>query len=199
MEKLFLRGLFFREELHVVDYEYVYVPVFIAEIHTPLGVRLALTDSRDKVVGELFASRVKHVFKRVVLLDMIRDRVHDMRFSETRAAVNKQRVITLARVFGNRFRRRVEIPVRRAYDERIESVFRVEGGVVEFVLSLRYSLALEVVRVSALDVKFNVVNARIRCGKGVSYLVEQPFRHFRGEQFRLCRKHEFSAYYVDRL
>ena len=160
MKKFFLRGLLFGQKLNVVYYKHVNVAVFIPEIHSFLRISLALTDSRDKVARELFARGVKHVFQGVVLLYVVRYGVHYVRFAKPRAAVNKQRVITVRRVFRNGFSRGVKIAVGGADDERVESVFGVDGRGVYLRLNRRDALSREIILVAALDVKFDIGYAR---------------------------------------
>ena len=160
MEKFFLRGLLFRQKLNVVDDKHVDVTVFVSEIHTFLRIGFALTDSRYKVARELFAGCVKNVFKRVVLFYVVCDSVHYVRFSETRSAVNEQRVIAVRRVFGNGFCRSVKVAVGRADHERIECVFGVYGSRVDFRFHRRDAFSRKIIFVASLDVKFDIRNAR---------------------------------------
>ena len=49
MEKLFLGGIFSRDELNVIDEQYIHLTVFLPESCCRLG-----ADSIDQVVSELF-------------------------------------------------------------------------------------------------------------------------------------------------
>ena len=63
-----------------------------------------------------------------MLAHVLRDRLQEMRLAEPGAAVDEERVVRLRRRFGDRERRCVREAVRRADDEGVEGVLRVEAA-----------------------------------------------------------------------
>ena len=127
MEHFHLRAFFFGNELNIVDHKHVRAAVFFAEVD---GRAALCAYRRDKVVDEFFAGNVKDFFVTVVFSDIVSDRVHNVRFPKSRAAVNKQRVVLLARFFGDRSGGGYGKLVTFAHDEIIKGVSMVKHGCV---------------------------------------------------------------------
>ena len=121
MEEFFLRGVMSGDELNIVHHQHVHVAKTVAE----LGV-LVLLDGRNQLVGKVFAADIQKLLIRVILADAMADRVHQMRFAQTHAAVDEQRVIRLCRRLGDGQRGRARKAVGVAHDEGIEGILRVE-------------------------------------------------------------------------
>ena len=92
VEELFLCALFAREELDVVDQEYVDAAIPLAEL-----LALLAADRVDELVRELLARRVRNALLRVSGDHGVSDRMHQMRLSKTGSAVDEERVVAVAR------------------------------------------------------------------------------------------------------
>src|SRR5206468_8311471 len=123
VEELFLRALFPRDELDVVDEEHVDPPVPLAELLT-----LLRPDRIDELIGELFARRVRDPLFRMPRDHRVPDRVHEVRLAEPGPAVDEERVVAVPRPLGDRQGRGVSEAVVRADDEGREGVARVQEG-----------------------------------------------------------------------
>ncbi len=121
MEELLLDALLALEELDVVDEQDVVVPVAALEPLDPL-----VAQGVDEVVHEGLARHVAHRQPPRVLSHVVPDRLEQVRLAEPRPAVDEQRVVGLGRRLGDRERGRVGEAVRRADDEEVEGVLRVE-------------------------------------------------------------------------
>ena len=125
VEELFLRALLAGEELDIVDHQDVDGPVLLAE---ELG--LAFLDGADDLVGELFTRDIEHAHLGVVLQHAVADGVHEVGLAEADAAVHEERVVDLARRFGDGHGRRMGKAVRAAGHEGFEGVLRVQRRAV---------------------------------------------------------------------
>ena len=121
VEKLLLRGLTAADKLYVVDHQNIHVPVALAEFQP-----LVLLNRGDQLVCEGFAGHIHHARAGALFLDKVADRVHEVRFAETDAAVDEQRVIGGAGVLRDGLRRSVRKLVGTADDKAVERVFRVQ-------------------------------------------------------------------------
>ena len=121
VEELLLRALLAGDELDVVDEEDIDTAVAFAEL-----LALLRTDRVDELVRELFAGRVRDALLRVARDHRVSDRVHQMRLAESRAAVDEERVVAVARPLGHRQGSSVRETVVRAHHEGGEGVARVQ-------------------------------------------------------------------------
>ena len=122
VEELVLRALFAGEELHVVDEQHVdALAIVAAEL-----VHLAGANGLHVLVHEPLARDVDDARARAVRELLVTDRVQQVRLAEADAAADEHRVVLrrVARRGGLRGGER-EL-VRRAGDERVERVARVE-------------------------------------------------------------------------
>ena len=92
IEKLFLRALFVRKKLHIVNQQQIERMVAVLELIESFAlVRL------HHVRHKLLCVDVKNLRKRLVLKQFIANRMHQVRFAQTHAAVNEQGVIKMPR------------------------------------------------------------------------------------------------------
>ena len=123
VEELLLDPLLVLEELHVVDQQDVVGAVALLEPFDPL-----VAEAVDEVVHERLRGDVADRHVRVVLADVVRDRVQQVRLSEARVAVDEEWVVGLRRRLGHCQRGGVGEPVRRADHEGVEGVLRVDAA-----------------------------------------------------------------------
>ena len=121
VEELLLHRLLSRDELDVVDHQKIHIAVPLPEFDVFAG-----ADRFDHVVGEHFARDVHNARRRIRFADGVPDRVHQMCFAESHAAVQEQRIVSLARRFDDRKRSRVCEIVRFTDDKGFERVFRIQ-------------------------------------------------------------------------
>ena len=92
MEELFLRGFFVTEELNIINQQQVNISVLLTKLFL-----LFCLDGINEVIGKILAGDIFNVGSGIILQDQIPDRLHQMRFSQANAAVNKQRVVSRTR------------------------------------------------------------------------------------------------------
>ena len=102
------------------------------------------------------------------------DRVHQMRFAETHAAVQEQRIVRHARRFDDRERRRVREVVGLADDEGFERVARIQRQRIQRHLVGGDPHEIPALRGQDQD---HVENARLRLAHGGADVVEVVLRH----------------------
>src|SRR5579863_5611417 len=90
MEELFLRALFLRQELDVVDQQHIHVAEFVAEAG-----HLVVAQRVDHFVGELLAGYVTYGRLRHALGDFMANRLHQVGLAHTNAAIEEKRVVSL--------------------------------------------------------------------------------------------------------
>ena len=123
VEELLLRLLLALQELDVVDQQHVDVAVALPELDA-----LVLADRVDEVVRQLLGGDVAHARRLEVAADVVAERVQQVGLAQPGVAVDGQRVVRLARVLRDGDGRGVGEAVRRADDEGLEGVLRVEPG-----------------------------------------------------------------------
>ena len=96
VEKLFLRGIAAGDKLNIVQHQHIDVAETVAKFHV-----FVVLDGGDQLVGKHFAGQVEHTHVRKMFLNEMADGVHQVRLSQTDAAVEEQRVIRHARLFGD--------------------------------------------------------------------------------------------------
>ena len=121
VEELGLRAFLAGDELDVVDEQHVDAAVALAEIE-----HAVVADRVDHLVHEPLGRDVGQLQMTVVLQHVVADRVHQMRLAETHAAVDEQRVVGARRRFRDGAARRVRELIRRADDEGVEGVTRIQ-------------------------------------------------------------------------
>ena len=122
MEELLLDPLLVLEELDVVDQEHVVVAVALLEALDAL-----VAERVDEVVHEDLARHVARGEVAGVLADVARDRLQEVGLAEPGAAVDEEGVVGLRRRLRHGERRGVREAVRRADDEEVEGVLRVQA------------------------------------------------------------------------
>ncbi len=123
VEELFLRTLAVREELDVVDDENVDLPERRLEL-----VHSIAAQRRDELSHEDFCTQVRDAGVRIRLDGGMSDGIGEVRFAESHPAVEKERIVVVARLSGDGFARRVRELVAGADDERRERVARDEAA-----------------------------------------------------------------------
>ena len=124
MEELLLRHFLALEEMHVVHQQEVHVvAIATAELgHRPRVNRF------DHVVDELLGAEVLQPRLRMFFEDRVRDRLHQMRLTESRRAVNEERVVRLPGRFADGMGGSGGQLVRFSDDERLKRIAFVERG-----------------------------------------------------------------------
>ena len=121
MEEFLLRRGLSRDELYVVDHEHIDGAQPVAQLLAG-----ALGDGVDQLICEVFGGDVEQLRVRIVPVNMVADGVHQVRLAQSRAAVEKERIVGVGRELGHGEGRRMGKAVRSAHDEGIESVFRIK-------------------------------------------------------------------------
>ena len=88
VKKFLLRPLLPAEELNIVDQEQIRLPVTFAEFHQSV-----VLDGVDEFVDKEFARQVHHPRRFLFRPDVLADRLHQVRLSESDAAINKERIV----------------------------------------------------------------------------------------------------------
>src|SRR6476661_6324714 len=116
MEELFLRAFFSRDDVDVVDQQYVRRTVM------PVKQRHSVElDRRNHLVHESLARRINDVQARVVIKQTSADCVHQMRLSDTHSAVDEKRIVAARRRLCHRLRSGVRELIRRTNYVAVES------------------------------------------------------------------------------
>ncbi len=89
MEELFLRSFFVTEELNIINQQQVNISVLLTKLFL-LFVLMELMKSLAKFSLVTYLMLAAGLF----FQDQIPDRLHQIRFSQANAAVNKQRVVS---------------------------------------------------------------------------------------------------------
>ena len=112
------------EELDVVDEDHVRAAKALLEAGRALHAH-----GLDELARELLDRRVAHAQPGAVALDVVADRVQQVRLADPGRAVQEERVVGLAGQLGDRQRRGVGEAVAVADHELVEGVLRVQAGV----------------------------------------------------------------------
>ena len=125
VEKLLLRGFPARNELDVINHQQIHHP----QLRTKL-IGFLLLNRLDHLVHKAFAGHIEDPLRRVFLVHIIADGLHQVRFPQPHAAVDKQRIVG----FSGRFRRSEcrgpGEPVAVSGNKGVESVFGIEMRVI---------------------------------------------------------------------
>jgi hypothetical protein len=97
VEELFLRAVLAGDELDVVHEQHVGVAILLPERGQAIE-----PDGVDHLVEEAIRGDVGQLEMAIAGLDVVADRVHEVRFSETDAAVDEKRVVGLRGDLGDR-------------------------------------------------------------------------------------------------
>ena len=153
MEKFFLGTLFSAEKLNVVNQEQVSLAITFPEFD-----QVVVLDRVDELVDEEFAGKINHF--RVLLFrhHVLPDRLHQVRFAKTDAAVNKERVVGARRRLRNRETGRMRDFVVRSNDERFECIARIKS---EQTAAGRFGFANRLASSRNAD-RFDHLNRRLR-------------------------------------
>ena len=122
VEELVLRAFLAGDELDVVDEQHVDRAIALAELEDAV-----VADGVDHLVHEPLGRDVGEPQRRRVLHDVLPDGVHQVRLAEADAAVDEERVVGQRRRLGDGAAGRVGELVRRADDEGVEGVARVQA------------------------------------------------------------------------
>ena len=121
VKELLLRTLLAGDELNVIEEKHIDAAKCLTK-----GVHLLAADAVDEFVDELLGRHIGGVEGgRLVFGKPVGDRVQKVGFSEPGAAIEIQRVVSLAWLFGDRFRRRGGKLVRGSNDKSIEREARI--------------------------------------------------------------------------
>ena len=204
-EEFLLRLLLSRDELNVVDHQNVELAVARAEF-----LRRVVAYRADQVVRELFGAYVEYFSFRVCVFDMVADRVHQVRLSESDLSPYKERVVCVSGRFGDGQARGVRKAVRLADDEGRKDVVRVEAVLARRPLGrlLRLMLRLRDPARNFFFLAFVVLRHRESQLRGeacfgyellhsvhvpVSYLLHRERRRDVHEQHAVCKRHRHTS------
>ena len=87
MEELFLRAVLAGDELDVIDHQHIARAEKLFEIH-----HLLFAQSLNEAIHELLGRQIHHAQFRAFLAQFPGNRVHQMRFTQSNAAIKEQRV-----------------------------------------------------------------------------------------------------------
>jgi len=121
VEEFLLRGILAGNKLDVVDEEEIGAAVFAAELNVP-----PLLKGRDQFVCKLIAFDVDDVVAWVRPVQLVGNRVEQMRLAEAGRSVDEKRIIGLGRIVCNGQGGRVRKPVRGTDDEVVKGKLRIE-------------------------------------------------------------------------
>ena len=110
------------EELHVVEEDHVRAAKALLEAGRALHAH-----GLDELARELLDGRVAHPQAGSEALDVVADRVQQVRLADPRRAVQEERVVGVAGQLRHRQRRRVSEAVSGADHELVEGVLRVQA------------------------------------------------------------------------
>ena len=123
MEEFFLCTFLADNELNIIDQQDIIGPVFIAEFSRREVV--LITDGIDQLISKFLTRYIKNLCIRVIFQNKMTDGMHQMRFSESHASIDKKRVVDFSGGFGNRQRCSMgQIVVGTDY-KGIECIFRI--------------------------------------------------------------------------
>ena len=132
MEKLLLGTFFSDNKLDIVYEENINISVFFTKLRG--GYIIFVPDGLDQLVGELFTGHIENLGRIFRILripkDKMTDGMHQVGFSQTDPAVDKQRIVDGSRGFRHRQGRSVGKIVVFSYHEGIEGVLRIEIGIL---------------------------------------------------------------------
>ena len=96
VEKLFLCAFPPRQELHVVDDQHVGASELVLELRHPVAL-----DVHHQLVGERFRRQIHDPLASVAAQRRMSDRIDEVRLSEAYAAIDEERVVTVAGPFAD--------------------------------------------------------------------------------------------------
>ena len=120
MEKLFLRSFFISKKLNIVDQQCIYGTVVAFKLFD----RVVL-QSFNHVLNKALGVHINHFGIRLARHNAVTHRMQQVSFTQTRAAIKEQRVISTARVICHLASRRARQLVRFTFNEVIKRVFDV--------------------------------------------------------------------------
>ena len=99
MEKFFLCRFLSYNKLNIIDKKNINVSVFFTKLgHCRV---ISITDCFDQFVGKLFTGNVKYFAVFIMINNEMSNRMHQMSFSQTCTAIDKERIVGITRGFGN--------------------------------------------------------------------------------------------------
>ena len=123
MEELLHRCFFTRQKLDIVNQKNVNIAVNLLERRT-----LIITDRVNEVIRELLRIHVAHPQIRVQILGVVADRVQQVGLTQTRTAVDEQRVVDNTGLLRHRESACVRKAVGLTNHEGVEGIVRVQSG-----------------------------------------------------------------------
>ena len=84
MEKFLLRKLLGCQKLNIIHQQKINGAMLVAK-----GLVALFADGGNQLVGELFTGGIEHLFIRIMLHKIVANRLEQMGFAETAAAVDK--------------------------------------------------------------------------------------------------------------
>src|SRR3989344_6534281 len=117
MKQFFLKFLFIRKKLDVIDDEHVVFTVFFFK-----KAHFLVLERVHAVLAELFGCHVVHFLARTSGLDMIAYGLDQVRFAVPGGAMYKKRVIHYSRLFNNSLGCGMSQLIEWAYDESFKGI-----------------------------------------------------------------------------
>src|SRR2546421_427663 len=122
MEKFFLRTFLAAEELDVVDAKQIGLAITFAKFD-----EIIVLNRVDELFYEELARKINHFRFLLFRNHVLADRLHQVLFAKTDAAVNEKRVVSARRRLRDGKRGGVRDFVVRSDNERFESIARIES------------------------------------------------------------------------
>src|SRR3984893_13781439 len=92
VEEFLLRTFFAAEKLDVIDQEQVGLAITLSEFD-----QIAVLDRVDELVNEELAREIHHFARFLLRPNVLPDRLHQVRFAQADAAVDKKRIVSARR------------------------------------------------------------------------------------------------------
>ena len=118
MEKFLQTAPLAGQKLDVVQQKHIHAAVLLTEIID----RILAHQYADQCIGELFAGHIHDVGGRIGLQNRVADGVHQMRFAEAGASMDKQWIVFLAGRNGSPYSRRMRKLVARTHHKGIKGI-----------------------------------------------------------------------------
>ena len=122
VEELLLRAHLVRKELDVVDQQHLHRAIALHHVLDRAG-----SNALHHVVHEPFGTNIERLLVRKLGVDLVANRMHQVRLAEADPAVQQQRIVGLAHVGGHLRGGRLRQLVRLAFHEAVEHIERIQA------------------------------------------------------------------------
>ncbi len=174
MEKFFLRSFFIGKELDVIDQQRINGAVVAFKLFD----RIVLQGFYH-VLNEALGVHIHHFRIRLAGHNAVTHRVQQVRFTQTRAAIQEQRVVGASGVISNLTSRRARQLVRLTFNEVIERVLHVNVGAVGWLCRCRHVIPALTSRCNARGWRRSGLSWRCDIHGFTNGLGDGPGAHFK--------------------